>query len=427
MSGYYPVEIPVDFPEEVTGIQVGGINALSLKAGEGVVTVMVQGAPSAGVVDVVLSTAKEDIVYPGAFTYKTPVDPVFERLVFFGASLTQGVQSGAPSEHGTLISPSARIAAAAGAYLPLPLLVPGLFSQIEVSDVQDCGIASVTEVGARSLSQAMETLDLSYANGRQDPAMETQLVAVVGTRVVEVREGGGDYIEDLVAHLAYDATADWNSDPPTQLARLQALQPTIAISLDMTGNDALDVLLDTPIDPTAITDPTQYSADLDATLFELAALGAEVFLADLPSPSLLPLAQLRVEEMQAEGMSEEEISAILEQIDARVAKMNEELATKLAAYPTLHLIPLNQKVTELLSQPEILAGEEILVNKPFGGLTSLDQLHFSDVGYAIMANIAIEALNTELGLELPLVDLEEVVVNDPFSPSALAKGGLECP
>jgi hypothetical protein len=105
----------------------------------------------------------------------------------------------------------------------------------------------------------------------------------------------------------------------------------------------------------------------------------------------------------------------------RVVEMNEELATKLAAYLTLHLIPLNQEVTELLFQPEIL------VNKPFGGLTSLDHLHFSDVGYAIMANIAIESLNTELGLELPLVDIDSVVATDPFSPVNLMESGLNCP
>ena len=60
----------------------------------------------------------------------------------------------------------------------------------------------------------------------------------------------------------------------------------------------------------------------------------------------------------------------------------------------------------------------------FGGLLGTDGVHFSDAGYAMVANLFIDAINAELGLDIPPIDLEPIVRADRASPAALVDAGL---
>ncbi|MBV8299993.1 MAG: hypothetical protein JO083_10670 [Candidatus Eremiobacteraeota bacterium] len=51
-----------------------------------------------------------------------------------------------------------------------------------------------------------------------------------------------------------------------------------------------------------------------------------------------------------------------------------------------------------------------------GGLTSLDGLHPSNTGYALIANAFIAQLDTSYGLGIPQVNVGAVYANDPFAP-----------
>ena len=50
-----------------------------------------------------------------------------------------------------------------------------------------------------------------------------------------------------------------------------------------------------------------------------------------------------------------------------------------------------------------------------GGFFSLDGLHPSNTGYAIIANLFIQAFDTKYGLTIPPVNVQAVVAADPYS------------
>jgi hypothetical protein len=69
-------------------------------------------------------------------------------------------------------------------------------------------------------------------------------------------------------------------------------------------------------------------------------------------------------------------------------------------------------------------GDHHLTVGKFGGLLGLDGIHFTDAGYAFLANVFLRALQETLGVEVPLVDLAPVVEADPERPDRLAALGL---
>jgi hypothetical protein len=60
-----------------------------------------------------------------------------------------------------------------------------------------------------------------------------------------------------------------------------------------------------------------------------------------------------------------------------------------------------------------------------GGLLSVDGIHFSDTGYALLGNLYITEINRVLGLEVPQADLAVVALTDPFAPATMIDGGLD--
>ena len=51
-----------------------------------------------------------------------------------------------------------------------------------------------------------------------------------------------------------------------------------------------------------------------------------------------------------------------------------------------------------------------------GGLSSLDGLHPSNTGYALIANVFIQQLNTSYNLGIPQVNVGAVYATDPYAP-----------
>ena len=51
-----------------------------------------------------------------------------------------------------------------------------------------------------------------------------------------------------------------------------------------------------------------------------------------------------------------------------------------------------------------------------GGLFSLDGLHPTNTGYAIMANRFIETMNASFRRNIPLADVQQIAATDPLLP-----------
>ena len=443
-SGYFAVRVadPDLDPSSALGMRVGGNKAYDLVAeDEQVLGATVQGEPDPGPVDLHI----DGITITGSFRYEPPSDPRFARLVAIGASLTQGVQNGVPTYHGGLMSPPAQLARQLGGYFPLPLLIRDFLPQIGPADLGPPPACAPPDIVAFVAAQAFDVLPKlsdGYQLARIDPDIDVRNLAVGGARIATVVHGppANDFAANFVARLVYDP---YNAGPVerSQLDLLEAIAPTIVVSTDLYGNDvAAALLVADVIDPSLMTTLASFEADLALLVERLSAIGAEVFIANLPKPSLLPLTadkrarmiELAVEEARESGGDERaaaqqaaaQADQAIAEVDAHAAAFNDLLMEAAASEPGFHVVDLAARVTEL-AETGLEAGGQSLTTQKLGGLLGFDGVHFTDTGYAMIANAFLEAINSALGTQVPLIDLGGIVASDPGSPSAIAAAGID--
>jgi len=443
LAGYYPVDISWtgDGPAaaDVTEVRVGDIAAYDIEVtGDRSLTVVVQGNPEAGPVDVELLSGDDAAIHEQAFEYEPPLDPAFESVVAIGASFTQGIQSAVPSDHGVLASPGARLSTQLGAFMPLPQLVPDLFPAMSVDDVgppPECVTPSVVSYLGWSAVEALEQMmdpdtgEFGFQWARVDPDQEVRNLAVGGFRIHEVlgAPDDDDFYRQFLAHIVYDPFGGlYDPVPHSPLDLVEQLDPTVIVSADLYGNDLVTAIVEgSDIDPDEVTDIDDFTETLRTTLGRLAATGAEVFLTNVPQPSLVPAAAERRRFLVSQGYStDEEVDAALAEIDAKADAFNQVMDAEAAQYDNVHVVDLTALVEDL-KEDGLQIGDETVYIRRFGGLVSLDGLHFSDTGYAVLTNEIIESINATLGTDVPLVDLEVVLSGDPYAPANLEADGLD--
>ncbi len=454
MSGYY--EVSFDLSEAridgaITRVVVGGVAALDLRHEGDAVTVMVQGASQAGPAEVVIEHDGGATVFDEGHVYDPPVDPLFDRVMAIGASLTQGTQGGVPTYHANLANPAYQLAQQAGGYLPLPLLVPDLFAVIGPEDIgpaPDCMPPDVIDFIAEASVDVITKLNDVEANrvgfylGRMDPDVVPQDVAVGGSNVRNLVHGpGDDFGKQFVTKLVYDPYGDILDEVViSQLDLVEDFGPTLVISTDVYGNDLIGAVVESQfIDTEKLTPVDDVRRDLTELVDRLEATGAEVFLANMPRATLLPAtadkraAAIERARSYAESIGEDVDQAVADEtlaVDGRIAEVEERgyaynaiLEELAATRPTIHVVDFAGRVAEIEADELEIGGPTLSIRK-FGGLLSTDGVHFSDTGYAMVANKFIETINADLGLSLEAIDLVPVLAGDPYSPAALAEGGL---
>jgi hypothetical protein len=100
-------------------------------------------------------------------------------------------------------------------------------------------------------------------------------------------------------------------------------------------------------------------------------------------------------------------------IQERVAALN-QVIVGLAQRPNVHLVDVNGMLARLVGGEITVAGNN-LTRTWGGGAFSLDGIHLSNTGYAVVANQHVAALNAALpDLAVPELDLAMVWENDPY-------------
>ena len=438
-SGYVPLILTLDVAAaDVTAVRVGGVPAYDLVVLDAqTLQVTVHGGPVPGPVTVVVDTPDEQLVVEEAFTYEPPVDPVFDRFFAVGASLTMGVQGGVPTTHGQLHSPPAVLAQRAGAYLAQPLLKPGLFPHIGPADVGPapaCETPPIVDFVADAALEVLTTLadpetgDFGFQWGRITPELAPRNLAIGDSDLADLLHGvpSDDFGQQFLAHLVVDPYAALGSAViQSQLEFLEQGDPTLVICTDLFGNDVIGALVEgDDIDPARVTPFASFEADLIDLLDRLDATGAQVFLATLPRPSLLPITASKRAAMIADGVAEAEVDGRIAEIEAMNDAMNAALFAHTADRPDIHVVDLATAVSDQ-EATGVQAGSETLYFTRFGGLLTLDGVHFSDTGYGLVAEQFALAIRDALGVDLALPDLAAVHAVDPWSREALVAGGLD--
>lgn len=423
-------------------VSVGGLAAYDVVKVDGrTVRFTVQGHPSGGD-QPVLITARRSSVEVGTVRYAAPKDPRFARLVTFGASLTMGSQDASISQRSQLHGPAAVIARQLGSHLAIPLLKPGFLPSLTPADIDPVTCRPKVRdifgtIGARAQEELIPKLkdpagNIVLSRLRVDPQLESTNLAIGGFRIGETVSGANSLFGTILEHVVWNPKVDGvglvSHPEDTQLERLVELQPTLAISTDLIGNDYNNVNLftDGVPDLAALTPVDELRASLRVLLAQLETTGAEVFLATGPDNTVLPMYPEKVAALRAAGFPEAEATGWLLALRGRLEAYNEVLREEVAAYPRVHLVDLHAKVAVVLAQGVELGDGKTLGPSPFGGLLSLDSMHFSDTGYAVLANLFLEEVNAALGTDVPLAELTPINASDAYSVEALQAAGISC-
>jgi hypothetical protein len=361
-------------------------------------------------------------------------------VVAFGASLTQGTQDATISVHSQTHSAVAQLARAAGFYLSLPLVRPGFLPALTHDDF-DRGRCRLTGgLVSILLDRAQDELlpklrdsngNLVIAKARVDPALEARNVAIGGMKVGQVIHGAGTAFGIGLEHFVWNPQVDTVNllyEPDQKMIdRVVALEPTLVLSTDLVINDYNNVELDREGIPdlSELTPLPEFSQALATLLARLEQTGAEVFLASGPDVTELPRYGDKVAELRARGYSEVEATAWRDAIRRRIDEYNAELLRQVQGRPRFHVVDVHGRVAEVMADG-LWVGDRHLRPDPFGGLLSLDSMHFSDTGYAVLANDFVRAINEALGTSVPEIDLAAVMAGDPNSVDALRAAGFDC-
>ncbi|HEX8952263.1 MAG TPA: hypothetical protein VF945_10490 [Polyangia bacterium] len=422
---------------DIRSVTVGGIAAYDLRASPGALTITLQGAPTPGAVAVEVIGAHGSSLHHGAFTYDPPAAGVPLSWAAFGASFTHGCVSLGIDSRTQVRGIAGDIARAAGVYLGLPLFAEGLMPELQPSDFNaDCspksGAGSIdagkllTQIGDKLTDPATGLYDLR--RGRIDPTLVPRNVAVGGSKVSDVLAGGSSYVA-LLEHLVEDPNVQGGDAlsqlDVSQIDRLEKLDPDVAFSTDLMGNDMdMAVIGADDLHPESMTDLATMQAGLTQMMARLGKLHGHYFIANMPSLTAVPNVALLRAQLVAAGTSTDAFDAKVKQIDALADGYNAALVQATAPYPNLHIVDFKGQVTSQLAG--IRVGGEWLSGARFGGLFSLDGLHLTDTAYGLYANLFLDAINGVLRTQIAHVDVDAIHALDTDAPSVLRAAGLTC-
>ena len=445
MSGYYAVTLTINRPEDlvdialedVTEVFLGDVKAIELERPSiHTLRFVTQGHPVSGTVDLMLrDDAGTEAVFEDGFEFSPVRVEALTSMGAIGASLTQGIQRGVPTDFSVRNGPAALLARQLGIYFPLPLLIPNAFREMTVEDMGPapyCNPPSLDlfqQAQAVALIEAMttETGRFDYALGRLTASVSTQNFAVGGTRIRELMEGppAGELALNFLSHLVYEPSGTI-TDPVmrSQVDGIESLDPTLVVCFDCLGNDLIEGMINAePFDLSERTSDADLAQSIEDFVGRLARLNAHVFLANLPKPNVLPFFQTKQSRLVDTGVQIDAPEYLIE-LEAASVLANQALHRAAATYESIHVVDIAALADEWLTEGVLVANESLAI-EPFGGLVGLDGLHFTDVGYGLLANAFIHEINEVFGAMVPLLDIESIRASDRERIQLLIEQGLD--
>lgn len=390
---------------------------------------------------------------PGSATATTPADstpglsPALSNVVFLGDSLTAGMQNNALMDSEQVHSYPALVAKQAGFSIVQPLVAsPGVPNAIQLPSFTFP--YNFTQLPGQSTGR--ENVDQQATNLAVPGANAGSLIFDTPT---DLSGSGALSVTNIV--LGYPAGSNLS-----QLQRAIAMQPS-TVFLWIGGSDLLPAVQ--AGDPTVGTPLSTFSMEFAGIITALQTqTSAHLIVANIPDltllPQLMPAPMIAQKAAQYTGQPASTIEQDLGLEDsdlvneAGIFTIEGELGTISAGIPPPPLPPssvltaseaaqlrakvqsFNQviametalaggKLVDLYSmlnslQGGIAIGGKTLTLNYLGGFFSLDALHATNTGYAIVANQFIAAMNQALGLSVPAVDVGLVADTDPLFPAS---------
>ncbi|MFT7518175.1 MAG: hypothetical protein ACI9MC_000305 [Kiritimatiellia bacterium] len=410
---------------------VGGVRVIDLRADGDVLVGMIQGHPTGGDQDLVLTIDGSEHVFANVVPYREAPSDLFP-MVFMGASVSHGAQAGVPHRRSSLHSIATYVGRGLDVHIPAALLVEDLFPQIQPSDMGPapmCVVPNPFTWAVGSLTDALNRMqgdsgtDMRLA--RVDPDIVAHVIAVPGVTLNEQIVAPEGFGERLMSHLIFDLDGSPADPVDAQLDRIKTMNAKVILAPDTLGNDVIESVAGEFLEPDEVRSAATLADDLDRLYAGLSDTGAHVFVGEAPNPLALPMAADAARRMRLAGHSEEDVAAAELRISQRVDDINvlvHEVADK---YDNVHVFELRQHIDDAWHDG-VQVSSGVMTTAKGGGLVSLDGLHFSDLGYAVVAKHLLHQLERDLGAEIVHnVDLDAVAQQDPYSPSALKASGFD--
>jgi hypothetical protein len=360
----------------------------------------------------------------------------FSNFVVSGDSLSAGYQNAQLIETGQVHGYANVIATQAGVSLNLPLIPAPGYPQITLEQ----NYAVVTGLNPIPRANNQQTLDVAVPG------------YTVGALIGLPSTCPPDYTNpvNVMAQEILNPTCSTNPGP-TQLQEAAALKPTTSI-LWIGANDVLLRL----IYGIAPTDPLTFAYEYHLAASTMAQASGHLVVANIPDVTLTPylssiqtlagIVKLPVPVVEAVfGLQAGDMvtpyafplieamgtsltalpdfdaqgpvvlrAATLNQIRADVIAYNIAIAAE-AALDHSTLVDIYSLVNNLAANGVEVGGQRLTAAFG-GGLFSLDGVHPTNTGYAIIANEFIKTMNTSLAAGIPPVSIEKVSKTDPLLP-----------
>jgi lysophospholipase L1-like esterase len=356
------------------------------------------------------------------------------KIVVVGDSLSAGFQSDSLLDTAQPHGWASLVAAQADEPLILPLIAPP-------------GIPNVLELLSVGPPPIIEPAP-GTSPGRDDPFVQATDLAVPGAELQDVLTTAPSLPIDSLTDLVIGLPGLLDGISKTQVEWAQTLQPT-TIFLWIGSNDILGAA--SVADPSAATPLGSFASNYNKLLNELSATGATLVVANIPDVTVIPyftpagtIAQeaglplfvigpilgigpgdyvLPDGVALVPGILTGSIKGPLPSSDVLRAPQVLETRAIIDAYNFIiaieafgHgavLVDIHTLTDQIRSQG-IEADGHHLTNAFLGGLFSLDGVHPTNTGYAVIANKFITTLNQTRGTSIPLVNVNEVASTDPL-------------
>jgi GDSL-like Lipase/Acylhydrolase len=356
------------------------------------------------------------------------------RLVVVGDSLSAGFQNGSLLDSQQPHGYAKLIADQAGVDLPLPLIAaPG------IPNVLTLVSAGPPPVIARAPGAS---------TGRDDPFLQAMDLAVPGQTVQDALSLRPAFPPSNFTDLILGLPGLLGGVSRSQVEWAEALAPT-TIVLWIGNNDVLNGIF--AGDPAFLTPTAAFDSAFGQVMDRLAATGATLVVANLPDATVIPFLTSAEDIAASAGVPLSAIGPVLgigpgdflipdalplieailtgqlpgplpgnvvldsgeiAAIQARVREYNDFIEAKAkekhAALVDIHAL------FDRVKEHGLVVGGQRLTTAFLGGVFSLDGIHPTNTGYAVIANRFIEALNREFDADINPIAVVKVKNEDPL-------------
>ncbi len=379
-----------------------------------------------------------------------------QKLVVIGDSLSAGFQNFSlftSSNGGQTFGFAAQLAQRAGANLILPTIsYPGIPPALTISGgqiVREAGLGSRTNLAqATNLSVPGFTVGNALVYGY--PGNPLNPIDGLSDTILGTPAGPppcGPIPTSLVGMLplppAVSSLIPDSNLIVSQVACAISLQPSTVI-VSIGADDVLQVLTEGPAAPP--TDPLTFQTNYHLMMQALALTHANIIVSNVPDVTQLPFVvtaaafqKLCPGKLLPPG--DDVVPSILDfsvctsmnyipltgppgtlsiaALQGLVATYNQiiagEVAMARAQGVTATVVDINGLLNNL-SKNGYSVGNHHLTTAFLGGLFSLDGIHPTNTGYAIMANAFITSINSALNMNIPQINIESEANHDPLVP-----------